>query len=126
MFNGRVFLYKYEWMTYKRRKPVRYIKFKKDYICKICNLYAQDKNKLQNAHIIGFSLGIIQLGLTPEFLDSSKNIVTAHKTTCNKMCELNLYDSIQRLYTLDIINIPQYLSKHVQKIWYDILKKRTT
>ena len=39
---------------------------------------------MQNAHRIGFDIGIIDLALTPDFLDSAANIVSAHKVKCNK------------------------------------------
>src|SRR5450755_227374 len=91
-FEGRMFLDEAEWLTYCRRKPVRYIRRPRAAVCQVreCGLPGSSENPLQNAHIISFNVGVIDLGLTPEFLDSEKNILTAHRRTCNKGCELDL------------------------------------
>lgn len=66
-FNGRIFLTKEEWETYCRRKPVRYIKKTKNKICEICGKNEEKYNQFQNAHVIGFDFGLIDIGLTPDF-----------------------------------------------------------
>ena len=96
-FDGRRFLEASEWLTYCRRKPVRYIRKPKTALCQVCGLPESPGNPLQNAHVIGFDMGVIDLALTPEFLDSDVNIITAHRSTCNKGSELNLPDSMFRL-----------------------------
>lgn len=83
-FDGRMFLDEAEWLTYCRRKPVRYIRRPRA-ACQVCGRPGSLRNPLQSAHIIGFDVGVIDLGLTPEFLDSEKNIVTAHRRACNKI-----------------------------------------
>jgi len=109
-----MFLDEAEWRTYCRRKPVRYIRRPKDTACKVCGEVGTAENPLQSAHIIRFDLGVIDLGLTPEFLDSDKNIITAHRCTCNKQAELNLQGSIARLRELGIKELPQYLPRAMQ------------
>lgn len=107
-FDGRVFLTQPEWETYCRRKPVRYIKKKKDSVCVLCGETGNDNNPLQNAHRIGFDIGIIELALTPDFLDSDDNIVSAHRNICNKSVELTVTESIEYLSSLGYI-LPRFL-----------------
>ncbi len=83
-FGGRMFLTKEEWDTYRRRKPVRYIRGKHADLCSVCSKVAEQDNPFQHAHRIGFEVGIIYLGLTPDYIDSHPNIVTAHKRKCNR------------------------------------------
>jgi hypothetical protein len=66
-FDGRVFLTEAEWRTYLRRKPVRYIHKTKAPACQVCGQGPEDDNPFQNAHKIGFDMGIVQLALTPDF-----------------------------------------------------------
>ena len=108
-FDGRVFLHEADWQAYRRRKPVRYIRHLKATKCERCGLAATTDNPLQNAHIVSFDMGVIELALTPEFLDSRTNIVTAHRCTCNKGAELSLADAMRRLQTLGITGLPSYL-----------------
>jgi len=87
-FDGRVFLLKSEWDTYLRRMPVRFIRKSHSDTCHLCNLPGTPDNPLQHSHLIGFAVGIRKYGLTPDFLDSPTNIVSAHRRTCNKSVEL--------------------------------------
>jgi hypothetical protein len=116
-FEGRRFLEKVEWRTYCRRKPVRYIRTAKTGVCQVCRLPGSDENPLQNAHITGFDIGVIDLGLTPEFLDSDDNIVTAHRRTCNKRSELDLQGSMRRLRDLGERELPKYLPAAIHEMW---------
>ena len=116
-FDGRMFLDEAEWLTYCRRKPVRYIRSAKSGECEVCRQPGSDENPLQNAHTIGFDVGVIELGLTPEFLDSEANIVTAHRQTCNKHSELDLQASMERLRDLGVRQLPKYLPAVIQKAW---------
>lgn len=111
-FNNAVFLTETEWSTYLKRKPVRYIKKKKDSVCAICGEKELPNFPLQNAHIIGFDIGITHLALTPDFLDGEHNIVTAHRGKCNKLCELSLLQSIEKIKDLGYI-LPNFLSSDV-------------
>jgi len=116
-FAGRIFLTKSEWETYKRRTPVRYIKKKKPILCEVCNEPSTKDNPFQNSHRIGFSLGIIYLGLTPEYVDRDENIVSAHRKKCNNKAELNLMESCKNLKSESVISLPEYLPIFVKKIW---------
>lgn len=89
-FDRRTFLDEAEWLTYCKRKPVRYIRTVKAAFCQVCGLPGSPENPLQNAHLIGFDVGVIDLGMTPKFLDSDRDIVSAHRRTCNKQPELDL------------------------------------
>ena len=63
-FDRRIFLTAAEWDTFCRRKPVRYIRKSKERVCQVCGLPATPGNPLQNAHIISFDVGVIDLALT--------------------------------------------------------------
>jgi hypothetical protein len=89
-FADRVFLTSAEWDTFCRRRPVRYIHKRKEPICQVCGLPPTPDNPLQNAHIISFDIGVIDLALTPDYLDSDANILSAHRNHCNKASELDL------------------------------------
>ena len=116
-FGERVFLAEHEWSTYIKRMPVRYIKKKKDGICFVCGNSETQDNLFESSHIIGFRLGIVTLGLTPDFLDKDNNIVTAHKKTCNKTVELDLFDSCKRLRSLGIKDLPTFLPLESLNTW---------
>ena len=116
-FGGRTFLEHAEWDTYCRRKPVRYIRKTKQPVCEKCGEPGTSENPLQNAHIIGFDVGVIDLGLTPEFLDSDQNIITAHRHTCNKRTELDLQGSMVQLRKLGEEVLPHYLPAWIHEAW---------
>jgi len=116
-FESRRFLDEAEWRTYRRRRPVRYTDKPKAKTCEMCGEPAGLDDPLQNAHIIGFTLGVIQLGLTPDFLDSHENLKTAHTRKCNRECELDLEQCMKRLRALDIQEIPKYLPAETQALW---------
>lgn len=105
-FGNRKFLTKEEWETYMKRKPVRYIRRPKEKICSICELPESLDNPLQNCHVIGFDIGIKYFGLTPDYLDSPQNIVTAHRKQCNKKAELPLH----KVY--ELVEPPDYILKY--------------
>lgn len=119
-FDGRVFLTEEEWRTYLRRKAVRYIHKAKAARCDVCGEGAADANPLQNAHRIPFDLGIVQLALTPDFLDGDANIVTAHRTACNKRAELNLEGSMRFLRSLGVTELPAFLPQEIRSLWGDV------
>lgn len=116
-FEGRIFLSRPEWETYKKRMPVRYIEKKKSQACEICGNPPTENNPLQNAHRIGFRMGILYLGLTPDYVDDYKNIVSAHRKQCNGEAELDLYESCKELKARGIRSLPEYLPKFVHDIW---------
>jgi hypothetical protein len=116
-FDGRTFLTEAEWRTYLRRKPVRYIKKAKTDRCEVCGEAAGPANPFQNAHRIGFDLGIVALALTPEFLDSDANITTAHRATCNKGAELAVEDAMRFLRSRGITELPFFLPEEIRVLW---------
>jgi hypothetical protein len=116
-FDGRIFLQESEWATYCRRKPVRYIRRPRTTTCQRCGLPGSADNPLQSAHIIGFDIGVVDLGLTPEFLDSEKNILTAHRRICNSESELELSASMARLRELGVQELPKYLPAAIHEAW---------
>jgi len=119
-FNGEVFLTKEQWDTYRKRMPVRYISKKKKGLCDVCGEQSKENNPIQNAHKIGFGLGILYLGLTPEYVDEDENIMSAHRTKCNKSVELDLEGSCRQLKNAGIIKLPNYLPAFVHSIWNKI------
>lgn len=89
-FQGRPWLSLEEWETYRRRAPVRYPSKLKDEIIEKCGLtcaVCKDKNvpekDLQIAHHVPFMAGVVDWGLTPQWLDSEWNVCLAHSKTCN-------------------------------------------
>jgi hypothetical protein len=116
-FGGRMFLEEAEWLTCCRRKPVRYIRRPRATVCQVCQGSGSPENPLQSAHVIGFDVGVIDLALTPEFLDSEKKIVTAHRRTCNKKSELDLQGSMKRLRELGVKELPMFLPAAIQEAW---------
>jgi hypothetical protein len=87
-FEGRIFLLDYEWETYQKRMPVRYIKKRHANLCQICGKPPTQDNPLQNAHKIPFIKGVNKYRLTPDFLDRDENIVCAHRKKCNSLAEM--------------------------------------
>jgi len=71
-FDSRIFLTDAEHATYLRRMPVRYLHYKRKTLCEVCGLPGTTDNPLQLAHIIGFSYGIRELKLTPDYLDKAE------------------------------------------------------
>lgn len=116
-FDGRRFLTEAEWETYLRRKPVRYIRKPKSEICELCGNAPTEDNPLQNAHKIGFDLGIVYLALTPEFLDGDMNIVTAHRRKCNNEAEIGLADACRLLANSGVSELPCFLPDFVHDQW---------
>lgn len=118
-FGGRMFLHESEWLTYCRRKPVRYIRRPRATTCQRPGCVEPESldNPLQSAHKIGFDIGVVDLGLTPEFLDSETNIVTAHRCTCNRALELDLSASMALLRELGVPELPKYLPAAIHEAW---------
>ena len=116
-FDGRTFLTQAEWECYIRRKPVRYIKKRKPDTCEICGGRATQDNPIQNAHIIGFTMGVTQLGLTPDFLDGDDNIVAGHRSICNAKAELGLQGACERLKKLGVTELPHHLPESTLNAW---------
>ena len=99
-FNGRVFLEPYELETYKRRMPVRFVRRNHAEVCHVCGKPGTSTNPLQHSHLIPFTVGVLKFGLTPDFLDSDSNIVSAHRALCNKSAELSESDIVKKIEEL--------------------------
>lgn len=119
-FDGRIFLFEEEWRTYRRRKPVRYIRKPFASECEVCGGYAGADNPFQNAHRVGFDIGIIHLALTPEFLDGNTNIVTAHRKLCNKEAELDIQGAMKLLIAQGEMSLPSFLPDETHAIWREV------
>ena len=110
-FDGRVFLEEYEWLTYQRRLPVRRIRGRTHKeTCFTCGGAPSDDKPFEHSHRIGFALGVVELGLTPEFLDGPWNIVSAHRGACNKAAEMTVESAATLLVSLGH-TLPDYLVK---------------
>jgi hypothetical protein len=110
-FDGRIFLTKEEWQTYRRRKPVRYVRDRVKSVpraCEVCGNTGNEKNPIQAAHRVPFTLGVIIFGFTPDWLDRPENLAWACRTKCNKQLE---WDSEKiKLYLQDRgYVLPSYL-----------------
>jgi hypothetical protein len=116
-FGKRVFLTKVEWNTYRRRKPVRYIKRSHEPQCAVCGMAETALNPFEHSHQIGFEVGVVCLGLTPDYLDGPENIVTAHKKGCNRTAELNIERAMQMLFAKGIRELPSFLPVELQCLW---------
>jgi hypothetical protein len=110
-FDGRMFLTKEEWTTFCKRKPVRYIRKGRAATCSICGGDEQSENPFQHAHRIGFEIGVIYLGLTPD---------TAHRRTCNQKAELDLPASIALIQSKSVVDLPDYLPAAIHGLWQHI------
>ena len=116
-FDDRIFLKKEEWQTYLRRMPVRYIKKKKREICEICGKPPTKDNPFESSHIIGFRVGVVVFGLTPDFLDHDDNIVTAHKKLCNSNAEKSTQEVCRILQSLEVDKLPEFLPSEILVEW---------
>lgn len=108
-FDGRTFLHQFEWETYLRRMPVRYIKKTHEAVCCVCGLPGTKDKPLEHAHVIGFNVGIRKFGLTPEYLDSHQNIRSAHRGLCNRKVEVPEQEVAEALKKAGITSLPDYL-----------------
>ena len=116
-FNDQTFLTKEEWQTYIKRMPVRYIRKEKEELCEICGKPESKDNKFNLSHKIGFYLGILNFGLTPDFVDRDENIITAHRKFCNREAEMTIQDVCKRLVDLGIGKLPDFLPSETFEAW---------
>ena len=101
-FDGRVWLTTDEWQTYRRTPPVRYVgsALPTTDTCSLCGQPFSITNPLTVAHRVPFSSGVIDWGLTPEWLNQAENLRATHRAVCNKHAELS--DDEIALYLYDI------------------------
>jgi len=120
-YDGRIFLTETEWHTYLRRPPVRFPRRDQpvaaDAICALCRRALEASGPLQLAHRIPFIRGVCVLALTPDLLDSDRNLVIAHRRLCNKEVELDLLESLRLLRQWGVTDLPTFLGPVVQDAW---------
>lgn len=106
-FDGRAWLSVEEWETYRRRAAVRYPqKLRNEVIARdgeICSICGSDSEKpIQLAHRIPFKMGLIDFGLTPEWLDGVDNLRLAHQGACNDLVECSFGEVPQLLVSFGL------------------------
>ncbi len=123
-FEGRTFLTEAEWKTYRRARAVRYAQTDDSTVlCESCGKKGTKKNPLQNAHKIGHAIGTDHVGLTPEALLRSYNIVKAHKSECNRKVEAKTPSEIADFlvrkdgYGISIEEFPAFMRKQSPNVW---------
>lgn len=106
-FSGRVWLSYAEWSTYRRRAPVRYLSRLRTKLiqrdgpsCSVCGL--SRPTKIQIAHRVPFKIGVVDWGLTPDWLDGEDNLALAHAGKCNDQIEIVAGDIGRYLESLGI------------------------
>jgi hypothetical protein len=115
-FDDRVFLTEHEHAAYLRRAPVRFIRGRKHEIkCAHCGKPAQPDNKLQHAHRIPFLKGVLEFGLTPDFLDAHVRIVSAHARKCNDEVEWSSLAICQHLVHCGVERLPSFVALALQQ-----------
>ena len=67
--------------------------------------------------LIIYQSWIVFFGLTPDFLDQDKNIVSAHKRLCNSKAEITTQDVCKRLKSLGIDKLPDFLPYETLVAW---------
>lgn len=86
-----------EWETYRRRVAVRYPQKTRAQVitrdgecCSICGGDGDDSGTrpIQLAHRVPFKLGVVDWGLSPDWLDGVDNLCLAHRGACNDEAEL--------------------------------------
>ncbi|MDY3128089.1 MAG: hypothetical protein SOW59_08225 [Corynebacterium sp.] len=108
-FDGAIWLTPEQWDTYRRCPPVRYVRqtllssiaSDSQETCGVC-LTKAPLSELQVAHRVGFTVGVIDWGLTPDWLNQSDNLMIAHRKVCNSAFELTPSDIARKLVELGI------------------------
>lgn len=108
-FDGAIWLTPEQWDTYRRCPPVRYVretllKARKNVgraICDYCHI-EDDLTELQACHRIGFTVGVVDWGLTPDWVNQEHNLALAHRKVCNASLELTPGEVVERLTQLGV------------------------
>ena len=95
-FGGRAWLTEAEWETYRRRVAVRYPQNLRPQVaerdgeaCSVCGRFGDlDGKPIQLAHRVPFKIGVVDWGLTPDWLDGVDNLCLAHQGACNDQAEV--------------------------------------
>lgn len=118
-FEGRAWLTEAEWATYRRKVAVRYNRSKRATVvsrpgdlCFTCGEAAVEGHKMQLAHRIPCRVGVIDWGLTPDWLDHVDNLCLAHSGACNHAAELTTSEIAKflRASGLDLAESPAVAS----------------
>lgn len=106
-FGGRAWLTVEEWETYRRRPAVRYPQRSRPAVverdgesCIICG--SDDGRPIQLAHHVPFKVGLVDFGLTPDWLDGVDNLRLAHQGSCNDLVECSFAEVPQLLSSLGL------------------------
>lgn len=110
-FEGRAWLTEAEWETYRRRVAVRYngskraaVVSRQGDLCFTCGEAALEGSKMQLAHRVPFRVGVVDWGLTPDWLDRADNLCLAHTGACNHAAELTTSE-IAKLLRISGLNL---------------------
>lgn len=119
-FEGRVWLTGAEWETYRRRVAVRYpqnqraaVASRQGELCFTCEEGDRPGEKsMQLAHRVPFKIGVVDWGLTPDWLDGAENLCLAHVGICNDGAELTNPEVAKHLQALghDLADSPAVAS----------------
>jgi hypothetical protein len=116
-----MFLDETTWRVLLKYLPVRFLSKKKARCCEVCGGAEAVDNKFELSHRIPFARGIKEWGLLPEFLNSSDNLVTAHKR-CNKKAELSNQAIGDTLRKLGCESVPTWLPERTQQAFRDTIE----
>lgn len=122
-FEGRVWLNHAEWETYRRRVAVRFpqklraeVASRQGELCFTCGQdLSTNPERVQLAHRVPFKIGVVDWGLTPDWLDSAANLCLAHVGKCNDGAELTNSEIVKHLRALglDLANSPAVASGEI-------------
>lgn len=108
-FGDRVWLTEAEWQTFRLRNPVRYLSSQRKALtkrdgpmCAACGGKGSHEFPLQVSHRIPFLIGVLNWGLTPDWLDRIENLALAHKGACNHRVEIRDLDIPATLRSMGI------------------------
>ena len=123
-YGDRVWLTPDEWETYRRRPPVRYnaaLLKKARLRGDACAHCGTSDGTLQLAHRVPFIVGVIQWGLTPDWLDRPENLAMAHRGSCNNALELDDEQIAELLHAagINIADSPVAAEPHLRRFLDD-------
>lgn len=95
-YGDRVWLSVEEWQTYRKRVAVRYPQKSRPDVeardgdhCSVCGKRDDEgERRIQLAHRVPFRIGVVDWGLTPDWLDDVNNLCLAHQGACNNKAEI--------------------------------------
>lgn len=105
-----------DWMAYRKRVPVRYPQRSRPLVERLygssCFYCGGSGGELQLSHMIPFRIGVIDFGISPEWLDRVDNLRLAHRGSCNNSIELSDDEIVAKIECLghNLEDSPAYLS----------------